>query len=209
MTEVDLQALLRGDENAFKELVRAYNPTLLRLALVYSPTREVAEETVQETWIAVLRGLAGFEGRSALRTWICRILINIAHRRSATETRSLPFSSLGDSDDGGPSVSPERFLQSGPYAGHWAIPPFDLSDVPEHRLLSRELKEVVAQEISRLSSTQRAVITMRDVEGWSTDEVCETLGIEHGNVRVALHRARSRVRAALERYLSPEVSGVK
>lgn len=208
MSEVDLQALRRGDENAFKDLVRACNPTLLRLALIYSPTRAIAEETVQETWIAVLRGLSGFQGHSTLRTWICRILINIAQRRSATETRSLPFSSLAESDDGEPSVPPERFLRSGPYIGHWAIPPNDWSGVPEHRLLSRELRDVVAQEISRLSHTQRAVITMRDVEGWSTDEVCETLGIEHGNVRVALHRARSRVRAALERYLSPEVSGV-
>ncbi|SDU35640.1 RNA polymerase sigma factor [Amycolatopsis keratiniphila] len=207
MIEVDLEALRRGDDIAFLELVNAYHPTLLRLALVYSPSREVAEEAVQETWIAVLRALDGFEGRSTLRTWICRILINTARRRSAAENRSLPFSSVADGDDT-PAVEPERFLRSGPYAGHWASPLHDWSTIPEHTLLAGELQDVVARAIAALSDNQRVVITLRDVEGWTSDEVCELLGVDAGHQRVILHRARSRVRAALERYLSPEVTGV-
>ncbi|WP_043636272.1 RNA polymerase sigma factor [Nonomuraea candida] len=200
---MDLLALRRGDETAFRELVRDLNPALLRLAVVYSPTRAVAEETVQETWIAVLRGIDGFEGRATLRTWICRILINIARRRAASENRTLPFSSFAaDDEDGQPVIPPERFLQSGPYAGHWATPVHDWAEIPESRLLQQEFKGVVAEEVARLPPTQRIVITLRDVEGWSTEEVCELLNIEPGNQRVALHRARHRVRAALERYMS-------
>ncbi|MFD5245163.1 RNA polymerase sigma factor [Amycolatopsis sp. NPDC058340] len=209
MIEVDLEALRRGDDMAFLELVNAYHPTLLRLALLYSPSREVAEEAVQETWIAVLRALDGFEGRSTLRTWICRILINVARRRSAAENRSLPFSSVADGSDGpdAPAVEPERFLRSGPYVGHWASPLHDWSTIPEHTLLAGELQDVVARAIEGLSDNQRVVITLRDVEGWTSDEVCELLSVDAGHQRVILHRARSRVRATLERYLSPEVTG--
>jgi RNA polymerase sigma-70 factor, ECF subfamily len=201
---VDVQALRRGDETAFLSLVTAYNPILLRLAMVYSPTRAVAEETVQETWVAVLRGIDGFEGRAALRTWICRILVNIAHRRSAAEARSLPFSSFGDGHDSSPAVTPDRFLQSGPYVGHWASPLHDWAGVPEHKLLSDELKSIVADAITGLPESQRAVVALRDVEGWTSDEVCELLDLEPGHQRVLLHRARSRVRAALERYFTAE-----
>jgi RNA polymerase sigma-70 factor (ECF subfamily) len=204
VTVVDVQALRRGDEAAFLTLVTAYNPILLRLALVYSPTRAVAEETVQETWVAVLRGIDGFEGRAALRTWICRILVNIAHRRSAAETRSLPFSSIGDDQDGSPAVAPDRFLQSGPYVGHWASPLPDWAGAPEHKLLSAELKEIVADAIALLPEAQRAVVTLRDVEGWTSEEVCELLELEPGHQRVLLHRARSRVRTVLERYFAAD-----
>ncbi|MDQ7808751.1 sigma-70 family RNA polymerase sigma factor [Amycolatopsis sp. A133] len=206
MIVVDVQALRRGDETAFLSLVTAYNPVLLRLAMVYSPTRAVAEETVQETWIAVLRGIDGFEGRAALRTWICRILVNIAHRRSAAEVRSLPFSSFSNNHEDSPAVAPDRFLQSGPYAGHWASPLPDWSSVPEHKLLSDELKGVVADAIAQLPEAQRIVITLRDVEGWTSEETCELLELEPGHQRVLLHRARSRVRAALDRYLVAEVA---
>jgi RNA polymerase sigma-70 factor, ECF subfamily len=205
----DLDALRRGDEAAFLDLVTAYQPTLMRLAFVYSPSREVAEESVQETWVAVLQGLDGFEGRAALRTWICRILINIARRRAAAERRSVPFSSLSSAEEGEPAVDPARFLQSGPYAGHWASPPQDWSTLPESELLSHELETVLARAIEALPPHQRIVITLRDVEGLSAAEVCEVLDIEPGNQRVLLHRARSRVRAELERYLAPHPPGMR
>jgi RNA polymerase sigma-70 factor, ECF subfamily len=200
MTEADLQALRRGDEAAFLRLVGAHHSALVRLALVYTPSREVAEECVQETWIAVLRGLDGFEGRSSLRTWICRILVNIARRRAAAERRELPFSSFGEPGDANPAVDPERFFRSGPNEGHWASPPREWS-LPEQEMLSHELQDVVADAISALPPTQRLVVTLRDVEGWASDEVSALLDIAPGNQRV-LHRGRSRVRTTLERYLA-------
>src|SRR3954447_5024117 len=155
MTEVDLQALRRGDEAAFLDLVNSYHSVLLRLARVYSPTREAAEEAVQETWIAVLRGLDGFEGRAALRTWICHILVRIARRRSAAETRSVPFSSFADGDDAAAAVDPDRFQRTGPYAGHWVNPLPDWATLPEHALLSQEVQDVVANAIAELPRNQR------------------------------------------------------
>jgi RNA polymerase sigma-70 factor, ECF subfamily len=201
MTEADLRALRRGDEAAFLQLVRTHHSALVRLAMVYAPSREVAEECVQETWIAVLRGLDGFEGRASLRTWISRILVNIVRRRAAAEHRELPFSSLGEPGDAAPAVEPERFFRSGPNAGHWASPPREWS-VPEQEMLSHELRGVVAAAIAALPPNQRVVITLRDVEGWTSDEIGALLEVEPGNQRVLLHRARSRVRAALERYLA-------
>ncbi|MFL6160628.1 MAG: RNA polymerase sigma factor [Jatrophihabitantaceae bacterium] len=209
MTEVDLQALRRGDEAAFLDLVNSYHSVLLRLARVYSPTREAAEEAVQETWIAVLRGLDGFEGRAALRTWICHILVRIARRRSAAETRSVPFSSFADGDDAAAAVDPDRFQRTGPYAGHWVNPLPDWATLPEHALLSQEVQDVVANAIAELPRNQRVVITLRDIEGWSSGEVCELLEIEEGNQRILLHRARSRVRSALEGYFAPGVVTIK
>jgi len=209
MTEVDLQALRRGDEAAFLNLVNSYHSVLVRLARAYSPNREVAEESVQETWIAVLRGLDGFEGRSALRTWICHILVRIARRRSMAETRSMPFSSFGAEDDSSPAVDPDRFQRSGPYLGHWVNPPPDWATVPENALLSQEVQDVVAEAIAELPRNQRLVITLRDIEGWSNAEVCDLLEIEDGNQRILLHRARSRVRSALERYFAPGVVAIK
>lgn len=206
MTEVDLQALRRGDEAAFLDLVNSYHGTLLRLARIYSPNREVAEESVQETWIAVLRGLDGFEGRSALRTWICHILVRIARRRSQAENRSVPFSSFADREDSAPAVDPERFQRSGPYVGHWVNPPPDWATLPESALLSQEVQDLVSQAIAELPRNQRVVITLRDIEGWGSAEVCDLLEIEEGNQRILLHRARCRVRAALERYFDPGVT---
>jgi RNA polymerase sigma-70 factor (ECF subfamily) len=206
MAEVDLQALRNGDEGAFRELVSAYHSMLFRLALIYSPSWAIAEETVQETWLAVLRGLDGFAGRASLRTWICRILVNIARRRAGRETRSLPFSVLDEDTDNFAAVPAERFLDHGPYVGHWKEFRNDWSRMPEDRMLSQELQKVVNEAISGLPPSQREVITLRDVEGWTAPEVSELLGIEDGNQRVLLHRARSRVRQALEDYLAPPVA---
>lgn len=203
MTEVDLQALRSGDESAFRALVKEYHSTLFRLAMIYSPSRAIAEEAVQETWLAVIRGLDGYEGRASLRTWVCRILVNIARRRAGLEARSLPFSTLDDEDGEFRAVAPERFHDDGPNPGRWLAVPGDWSRVPEDRLLSWELQGVVHAAIAELPPGQREVITLRDLEGWSAAEVTELLAIEDGNQRVLLHRARSRVRQAVENYLSP------
>lgn len=202
--EVDLAALRRGDELAYRRLVDDCHSTMLRLALMYSPSRAVAEETVQETWVAVLRGLDGYAGRSSLRTWICRILVRIAQRRAGIETRSTPFSTFQNDDGEFTSIRPDAFVKSGPRTGRWvAAPEDDWSRVPEDKVLSRELREVVSRAIGELPQSQRAVITLRDVEGWSAAEVSELLDLQDGHQRVLLHRARSRVRAAIDRYLHP------
>jgi RNA polymerase sigma-70 factor (ECF subfamily) len=202
MMEVDLQALRRGDEVAYRTLVKECHSTMIRLALMYSPNRAIAEETVQETWLAVLGGLDGFAGRASLRTWICKILVRIAQRRAGIETRSTPFSTLED-DSETAAVRPDAFFADGPRAGRWIAIPDDWSRVPEDRVLSGELRSVVNEAIAGLPQSQREVITLRDVEGWSSSEVSELLNIADGHQRVLLHRARCRVRATLERYMSP------
>lgn len=194
MTDVDLQALRRGDDVAYRTLVTDCHPTLFRLALRYSPNRAVAEEAVQETWVAVLRGLDGFAGRASLRTWICRILVNTARRRAGLETRSLPFSTLSDGADL-LAAAPELFLADGRRGDRW-VP-------PEDTVLRRELHAVVAAAIATLPAPQRDVITLRDLDGWDAAEVSRALGLDEGHQRVLLHRARGRVRLAVRGYLSP------
>jgi RNA polymerase sigma-70 factor (ECF subfamily) len=198
-----LAALRRGDEAAFAELVERYNAPLLRFARTFVRDRAVAEEVVQETWLAVIGGLDRFEGRSLLKTWIFRILANRAKTRGMREARSVPFSALALDEEGETSVVPEdRFRGAGDqWAGHWATPPRSWDEVPESRLLARETREVIDATIEELPPTQAQVIRLRDVDGWSAEEVCDLLGLSEGNQRVLLHRARSKVRAALERYL--------
>jgi RNA polymerase sigma-70 factor, ECF subfamily len=196
-----LAALRAGDEAAFRALVEEHGSALLRLALVYSPSRAVAEEVVQETWIAVLRSIDGFEGRSSLRTWMSRILINAARRRAGLEARSLPFSAFAGDDEAEPAVDPSYFQREGRFAGHWASFPVDPSVLPEERLMAAEVRERVEHAISELRSPQREVFVLRDVEGWSTPEVSDLLEITPGNQRVLLHRARNKVRRVLEDLL--------
>jgi RNA polymerase sigma-70 factor, ECF subfamily len=197
-------ALRRGDEKAFAELVDRYQGPLIRLAMVYVRNRAVAEEVVQDTWVAVLGGLERFEGRSLLRTWIFRILVNRAKTRAVREARTTPFSPL-EPDDGDDfaAVPAERFLDAAHpvWPGHWASPPNSWDGVPERRVLDAETLELVRAAIAELPPAQARVITLRDVEGWDSAEVCELLGVSEGNQRVLLHRARSKVRAALERHL--------
>jgi RNA polymerase sigma-70 factor, ECF subfamily len=199
--EAQLIARLRaGDEGAFEALVDSYYPTMLAVARSYVKSRAVAEEVVQEAWIGVLKGLEGFEGRSSLKTWVMRIVINIASTRGAGEARTVVFSSLAPEDE--TAVDPERFR--GPadgFPGHWRAYPGDWQHMPEDALLGRETREVVMRAIEDLPAPQRAVITLRDVTGCSSDEVCEALDLAPANQRVLLHRARSRVRAALEGHL--------
>jgi RNA polymerase sigma-70 factor (ECF subfamily) len=195
-------ALRNRDEKAFSELVESYHNALLRLAIIYVPSRAIAEEVVQETWLGVLQGIDRFEGRSSLKTWICRILINRARTRSEREGRSIPFSQFfdPDTDPGEPAVDPERFLPShhAQWPGHWAVPPERWGEDPEGVLLSNEIQMFLRTVISDLPPSQREVITLRDIEQWDSDEVCNALGISETNQRVLLHRARSRVRCALE-----------
>ncbi len=198
-----LARLRRGDEAAFIQLVERLCGPMLRLAMVHVGNRAVAEEVVQDAWVGVLAQLDRFEGRSSLRTWVLRILVNRARTRAVRERRTLPFSSLDGLDGpGGPAVEPERFLPAGHrWAGHWASPPRSWRDLPEERLLSAETRAEVERAVELLPPAQRAVITLRDVEGMTAAETCELLGLTEGNQRVLLHRARSRVRRALERYL--------
>jgi RNA polymerase sigma-70 factor (ECF subfamily) len=195
-----VEALRAGNEAAFRELVRMYNASLLRVARIYVPTRALAEEVVQETWLAVLEGLARFEGRSSLKTWIFRILANRAKTRAIRERRTLPFSAFQPERVPEPAVDPDRFRDSEDprWPGHWAVPP---TAWPEDRLVAAETREKLAEAIEALPGTQRAVISLRDLEGWSADEVCNALELSETNQRVLLHRARSKVRKALEEYL--------
>jgi RNA polymerase sigma-70 factor (ECF subfamily) len=200
-------ALRGGDETAFMMLVERYQPAMLRIARMYVSTHAVAEDVVQDAWVGVLKGLDGFEGRSSLRTWIFRILVNTAKTRGQREARSLPFSSVWAADpEGEPSVDPDRFLPlSHPSSpGAWAEPPVGWESTPEERLLSKEALAVVSRAIEALPPKQREVIRLRDVLGWPSSDVRNALDISETNQRVLLHRARAKVRRALESYLRPE-----
>jgi RNA polymerase sigma-70 factor, ECF subfamily len=194
-----VDALERGDESVFADLVDAYSPGLMGMAQMFVRDRAVAEEVVQETWLAVLRGIDRFEGRSSLKTWICRIMINTAKTRGQREARSIPFSAAVRDDE--PSVDPDRFAGADHRcAGGWMMGPSEWQ-TPEEELLQGETRETILHAIDRLPDSQRVVITMRDVEGFAPDEVSEALGISDGNQRVLLHRARSKVRRAIEAHL--------
>ena len=201
-----VEALRDGDEEAFASLVGAYHGSLVRLALVYVRDRGVAEEVVQETWLGVIRGLERFEGRSSLKTWIQRILANTAKIRAERERRSIPFSSLARADDesGDSAVELERFLDpSHPSRpGAWASPPSSWCGIPEECLVAKETRARIQEAVATLPPMQRTVITLRDIEGWSSEAVCELLALGEVNQRVLLHRARSKVRRSLEDYLA-------
>jgi RNA polymerase sigma-70 factor (ECF subfamily) len=190
-----------GDEDAFAELVRRHTPALLRLARMYVATQAAAEDVVQETWLGVLRGLERFEGRSSFRTWLFRILVNRAKTRGVRDHRSVPFASLGPptggEDDDEPAVDPTRFAEQ----GNWVSPPQRWEDDPEEALRSRELRRIAEEAIAELPERQRIVITLRDLEGLSSDEVRNALDLSETNQRVLLHRARAKVRQALEDWI--------
>lgn len=193
-----VEALRAGDERAFLALVRSCHPSMMRVARAFVRSGSVAEEVVQESWVAALEGLAAFEGRSSVRSWLLSIVANRARTRAAREARSAPFSSL--EPDEGPAVPPDRFLppDHARWPGHWASPP---EPWPDERVLARETLERVQAAIDALPPAQRQVIVLRDVEGCGSEEVCAALGLSEGNQRVLLHRARSKVRAALEAHL--------
>lgn len=201
-----LDALRRGDEDAFTRLVGEHHASLRRLARLYVVNGALADEVVQDTWLGVIRGIWAFEGRSSLKTWIFRILVNRARTRAVRESRSASFTATLSVESGAepePSVSPEHFLSGddSPAPGYWVRPPLDPGSSPERSLLTQELRERLRTVIDALPSNLRIVLWLRDVEGWSSEEVCSALAIQETNQRVLLHRARSRVRVALEPYL--------
>ena len=197
-------ALRRGDEAAFAWLLQSYHSSLVRVALCYVSSRSVAEDVVQETWMEVLRGLHRFEGRSALKTWIFAILTNRAKTAGQREQRSVAFSALGheavEADE--PAVAPERFRDGEPGRGYWAVPPQGWQRSLEEDVLQAETRGCLDRAILMLPPRQRAVIMLRDIEGWTADDVCAVLRLTAANQRALLHRARSRVRGALEQYFS-------
>jgi RNA polymerase sigma-70 factor (ECF subfamily) len=199
-----VDALRSGDENAFAWLVRRYHGPLLRYAAVFVADRAVAEEVVQETWLGVIRGIGAFEARSSVRTWIFHILANRARTRGAREARSVPMSALAarELEEDAPVFGPDDFRphDAARWAGHWAIAPQPWN-APEARLLAAESRAVLHAAIAALPPVQREVITLRDVVGMEAEEVCRTMGLTDGNQRVLLHRARTRVRAAIGAYL--------
>ncbi len=194
-------ALKDGDESAFVDLVDLHAPAMLRVARGYVPSREIAEEVVQETWIALLKGIGSFEARSSLRTWLFTILINTAKRRGVRERRDVDVAVLAFT---GGTVDPARFRGSDdPYPGHW-LPhevPAPFPDTPEGSVLGNELIALARRELDKLPERQRVVVTMRDMLGLDSAEVCKLLDISVANQRVLLHRGRATVRQVLEDYL--------
>ena len=206
LTQTEHQLITRlrqRDEDAFDELVNQHHSALIRMAMGYVADREVAEEVVQDTWMAVIESLNRFEGRSSLRTWICGILIHKAKDRGVREKRHTTFSAFESSgDDNDEGVDPSRFHQAGEWAGQWAFPPQPWDDLtPEKMLASQQAVNAMQQAIEALPATLKEVLILRDVEGIEAKEVCETLNISETNLYVRLHRGRERVRAAVETYL--------
>jgi RNA polymerase sigma-70 factor (ECF subfamily) len=200
-----VERLRAGDEAAFMALVDQLQPSMLRVARMYVSTAAVAEEVVQETWLGVLKGIGSFQGRSSLRTWIFRILANIAKTRGQREGRSVPFATLAGDDLDAPAVDPHRFdTPEGSSRGRWSTLPDDWTGIPEDRLLGRETLGVVGKAIDGLPPMQAEVIRLRDALGWTSEEVRNALDLSETNQRVLLHRARAKVRSALEQYFSSE-----
>lgn len=198
----ELAALRAGDEAAFLALVRRHHGAMLRVAALYVKSRASAEEVVQEAWLGVLKGLHLFEGRSSLRSWIFQILVNCAKTRGVRDGRAIPMSALAGAEDEAELVPAERFRDGEHrWAGHWADPP---EPWPDARVESGEMLALVRDALETLPESQRTVMSLRDVEGWDSDEVCDLLRISEANQRVLLHRARSKVRAYLEAKLAGE-----
>ncbi|MET8849801.1 sigma-70 family RNA polymerase sigma factor [Amycolatopsis sp. NPDC004625] len=195
-------ALGRGDDAAFAAVLDAWSASMLRLARSFVSTHASAEEVVQETWLAVLNGLRAFEGRSAFKTWVYRILVNTAKKRGLAERRSVPWASLLPPDeDHGPTVDPARFQGAeGAYPGHWRAAPAPWTS-PEDTALNLEIRRVITTVLDELPARQRAVLSLRDVGDHTAEEVCALLRISAANQRVLLHRARAAVRERLAEYL--------
>ncbi|MGW7367088.1 RNA polymerase sigma factor [Streptomyces sp. NPDC054841] len=201
--EVLVQRLRDGDEETFALVLDTWSGGMLRLAMSFVSTKASAEEAVQDTWLAVIKGISDFEGRSSLKTWVYRILVNTAKARGTKESRTVPFASLLPEEEG-PTVDASRFRGSGePYAGHWAVGQEPRAwHVPEDYVLRGEVRDVIAEALDELPPRLRTVITLRDVAGYGSEEVCSLLEISPGNQRVLLHRARAFLRRKLEDYLT-------
>ena len=198
-----MAGLRSGDETTFAQVLDSWTPAMLRVAQLYVSTYDSAAEVVQDTWLAVIRGIGDFEGRSTLRTWVFRILANIAQARGAKERRTVPWSSLVPGDeDTGPTVEPSRFRGAeDPYPGHWREPPAPWRS-PESSALDGEVRSLLGEAIQALPPRQRIVVELRDVEGYTSAEVCTMLELSPANQRVLLHRGRAALRSRLESYLA-------
>jgi RNA polymerase sigma-70 factor (ECF subfamily) len=199
-----VQRLRDGDEATFARLIDAYSAPLLRLAVTFVQSPSVAEEVVQETWMAVVTGIGRFEGRSSVKTWLFKILTNKAKTRALSERRTIPFSEFDSSNGDEPAVDPSRFLPAShpQWPGHWATAPQPWSMGPEGTALDRETLGVLRRGLEDLPRAQRVVVALRDVHGWPAADVCAALDLTEANQRVLLHRGRSRLRAVLERYFA-------
>jgi RNA polymerase sigma-70 factor (ECF subfamily) len=200
-----LAALKRRDEAVFVALVERYQHSLLRLALVYCRSMAVAEEIVQDTWLGVIQGIDRFEGRASFKTWLFQILVNRARTRAEREGRAVSFSSLAEEAEapGEPAVPPERFRSADDkWPNNWALPPQSWGESADAALLAGETMDLVNRAIAQLQPAQQQVITLRDIEGWTSEDVCNVLMISETNQRVLLHRARSHVRSALESHFN-------
>jgi RNA polymerase sigma-70 factor (ECF subfamily) len=199
-----VDALRSGDESAFGWLLDRYHAPLRRTARMYVATDSLADEVVQETWVAVLHGIDRFEGRSSLKTWLYRIVMNLARTRGARESRTIPFSSAPGAltEGAGATIEPDRFRPADDpdWPGHWRSFPLDWEHQPESRLLGAETLALLEAAIGALPPAQREVVVLRDVDGWTSTEVCNTLGLSETNQRVLLHRGRAKIRTALESY---------
>ncbi|MBZ9645502.1 RNA polymerase sigma factor [Streptomyces sp. PSKA30] len=201
--KVLVQRLRDGDEETFALVLDTWSGGMLRLAMSFVSTKASAEEAVQDTWLAVVKGIGDFEGRASLKTWVYRILVNTAKACGTKESRTLPFASLLPEEEG-PTVDASRFRPFGErYAGHWAVgqEPRDWH-IPEDHVLRGEVRGVIAEAIDELPPGLRAVVTLRDVAGYGSEEVCSLLEISPGNQRVLLHRAGAFLRRKLEVYVS-------
>jgi RNA polymerase sigma-70 factor, ECF subfamily len=208
LSETELIAALRaGSEAAFITLVERYHTGMLRLARLYMRDPGLAEDVVQEAWLGVLRGLAGFQARSSLKTWIFRIVLNAARTRAAREQRVIPFSATGAAwaEGAEPAVEPERFRGGDEqWPGGWVSFPPSWGEAPEQRLVAAEVRQLLSKSIEQLPPAQREVVVLRDVQGWTAQEVCHVLELSEANQRVLLHRGRSKLRRGLAHYLAGE-----
>jgi len=196
--EILVKGLVARDADAFAYLLDRYHAPLHRPACQYVPTAAVADEVVQETWLAVITGIDRFEQRSSVKTWLFRILLNVARSHGVREHRSIPFApTLGDDE---PAVDPKRFRRFTLHGrGAWKHPPHAWPE-PEQAALDAETRATIDHAVSHLPPAQRDVVTMRDLLGWSAPEVCDALELTEANQRVLLHRARSKIRRALEQH---------
>ncbi|MDC8984854.1 RNA polymerase sigma factor [Mycobacterium marinum] len=199
-TESDLIAALQaGDGHAFRALVETLHAPLVRLASIYV-SRATAEDAVQNAWVSAVRSIGKFEGRASVRTWMFRVVLNQVHTLARKEANTVPFATAGPEVDPRPSVDPERLIDPELGPNHWRDVPVRWDLLPEQRLLSAEVRSVVVEALQKLPGAQREVVAMRDLEGWSSEETCEALGISAVNQRVLLHRGRTALRAILEEY---------